>query len=131
MPARNGLFSMAQYSDTLFKNTNLESAGSGGTFFADCDLRHAIGLSEGIHHAPSTVGIDTIFQSRVTIFPTISFAKPEVPKNLIEAIPAPSAIRGSFLHASSHIPQKINNYPKNITAKTTTFALKFGKYQEK
>ncbi len=74
------------FSDTLFKNTNLENASLGGTIFSDCDLGHALGLSEVIHHAPSTVGIDTIFQSRGNI-PDHFLRQAGVPKNLIETIP--------------------------------------------
>lgn len=33
------------------------------TVFADCDLRGVVGLEEIVHHAPSTIGIDTILRS--------------------------------------------------------------------
>ncbi|MFH0785711.1 MAG: toll/interleukin-1 receptor domain-containing protein [Pseudomonadota bacterium] len=72
------------FSDTFFKNTNFQTANLGGTIFSDCDLSHAIGLSEVIHHAPSTIGIDTIFQSQGNI-PDRFLRQAGVPKNLIEA----------------------------------------------
>lgn len=118
------------FSDTLCKNTSLESAGLGGTIFSDCDLRHAIGLSEGIHHAPSTVGIDTIFQSRGNI-PDHFLRQTGVPKNLIEAIPA--LIGNPWEYSSCLISYSAKNQQlsQSITAKTPTFALKFRKYEEK
>jgi uncharacterized protein YjbI with pentapeptide repeats len=75
------------FSDTNFRNTNFSSAGLGGTIFSDCDLSQAIGLSEVIHHGPSTLGVDTIFQSCGNI-PDHFLRQAGVPNNLIEAIPA-------------------------------------------
>lgn len=72
------------FSDTFFKNTNFQNANLGGTIFSDCDLSLAIGLSEVIHHAPSSIGIDTIFQSRGNISNRF-LRQAGVPKNLIEA----------------------------------------------
>jgi uncharacterized protein YjbI with pentapeptide repeats len=74
------------FSDTNFRNTNFSSAGLGGTIFSDCDLSQAIGLSEVIHHGPSTLGVDTIFQSCGNI-PDHFLRQAGVPNNLIEAIP--------------------------------------------
>lgn len=92
------------FSDTLFKNTNFEGASLGGTIFSDCDLSHAIGLSEVIHHAPSTIGIDTIFQSRGNI-PDHFLRQAGVPKNLIDASPSlignPSEYYACFISHSS------------------------------
>ncbi len=75
------------FSDTFFKNTNFENANFGGTIFSDCDLSQTIGLSEAIHHAPSTVGIDTLFQSRGNI-PESFLEQTGTPKNLIDALPS-------------------------------------------
>jgi uncharacterized protein YjbI with pentapeptide repeats len=75
------------FSDTLCKNTEFANSSLGGTIFSDCDLSQAIGLSEVIHHAPSTIGIDTLFQSRGTI-PALFLTQAGVPRKLIEAIPS-------------------------------------------
>jgi uncharacterized protein YjbI with pentapeptide repeats len=92
------------FSDTYFRNTNFASAGLGGTIFSDCDLSQVIGLSEVIHHGPSTIGVDTIFQSRGNI-PDHFLRQAGVPNNLIEAIPTlrgnPSEYYSCFISYSA------------------------------
>ncbi len=92
------------FSGTFFRNTNFASAGLGGTIFSDCDLSQVIGLSEVIHHGPSTMGVDTIFQSRGNI-PDHFLRQAGVPNNLIEAIPTlrgnPSEYYSCFISYSA------------------------------
>ncbi len=73
------------FSDTLLQNTDFSNAGLGGTIFSDCDLSLAIGLSEVVHHAPSTLGVDTLFQSRGTL-PASFLRQAGVPQTLISAM---------------------------------------------
>lgn len=49
---------------TLLGNANMTKAIIGWTVFADNDLERVIGLDDIDHHGPSTIGIDTIYQSK-------------------------------------------------------------------
>ncbi|MBU1565261.1 MAG: toll/interleukin-1 receptor domain-containing protein [Proteobacteria bacterium] len=105
------------FSDTLLRNTNFQGAGLGGTIFSDCDLSHAIGLSEVIHHAPSTIGIDTLFQSGGNI-PDHFLRHAGVPQNLIEASPSlignPSEYFSCFISYSSKNEDFADRFKKDL-----------------
>lgn len=46
-----------------FDSSILHQATAGGTLFANCDLRMAIGLETIVHTAPSTISLDTLARS--------------------------------------------------------------------
>jgi TIR domain/Pentapeptide repeats (8 copies) len=53
----------ASISGAILKDTNLKEAGVGRTTFGDNDLSLVNGLDTVEHHAPSTIGIDTLYKS--------------------------------------------------------------------
>jgi hypothetical protein len=53
----------ASISGAILEDTNLKEAGVGRTTFGDNDLSLVNGLDTVEHHAPSTIGIDTLYKS--------------------------------------------------------------------
>jgi hypothetical protein len=53
----------ANLSDSMLTGTNFSNAELGWTKFGNVDLSLTTGLAEAKHTAPSTIGIDTVFQS--------------------------------------------------------------------
>jgi uncharacterized protein YjbI with pentapeptide repeats len=49
---------------TLLAEANMAGAITGWTVFGDNDLETVVGLDDIDHHGPSTIGIDTIYQSK-------------------------------------------------------------------
>lgn len=49
---------------TLLAGANMAGAITGWTVFGDNDLETVVGLGDIDHHGPSTIGIDTIYQSK-------------------------------------------------------------------
>ncbi len=62
---------------------DLTEASAGTTILADIDLSAVSGLETVVHHAPSTIGIDTIYKSRGKI-PEVFLRGCGVPENFIE-----------------------------------------------
>jgi hypothetical protein len=84
--------SRAKLIGTTFRGGNLRGTNFAGaellnTVFAEVDLSQAIGLDECKHHAPSTIGADTIFASRGNI-PRGFLRSAGVPGVLIEQMKA-------------------------------------------
>jgi uncharacterized protein YjbI with pentapeptide repeats len=63
-------------------DADLSGAHLSNTSFCDVDLRHVKGLEAVVHHAPSTIGIDTIYRSEGKI-PELFLRGAGVPKQFI------------------------------------------------
>jgi hypothetical protein len=73
----------ADLSEAKLDRANLTGALIVNTIFANVDLRGAIGLETVIHKGPSSIGIDTIYQSKGAIH--LAFLRGAgVPENFIE-----------------------------------------------
>ena len=70
---------------TVLTRTNLKNAAVGFTRFGHVDLSRAKGLETVYHYGPSTVGIDTIIQSRGEI-PEVFLRGAGVPENFIRQL---------------------------------------------
>ncbi|MCB2228979.1 MAG: toll/interleukin-1 receptor domain-containing protein [Desulfarculaceae bacterium] len=77
----------ANFSRANVKGANLSDAEVGWTVFANLDLSKAIGLEYVKHEGPSTIGIDTIYQSKGDI-PESFLRGCGVPEDLIKLIPS-------------------------------------------
>jgi hypothetical protein len=53
----------AFFSGAILRGATLNKAGVGGTTFSDIDLGSVEGLDTVVHSSPSTIGIDTLYQS--------------------------------------------------------------------
>jgi hypothetical protein len=60
----NVQFDMATLFSTKLRGAKLKNATFAYTRFADCDLSEVQGLDLTIHEGPSTIGIDTIYESK-------------------------------------------------------------------
>ncbi len=69
------------------KKARFDGAEVGATVFEDNDFREVTGLESVTHRAPSTIGTDTLYNSRGEI-PGAFLRGAGVPENLIEQIPA-------------------------------------------
>jgi hypothetical protein len=79
--------SRADLSDAAFTEVILENTMCSGTIFADLDLSTAKRLDTVHHNSPSSIGIDTLFQSKGMI-PEIFLRGCGVPQTLIKALPS-------------------------------------------
>jgi hypothetical protein len=70
-------------SEANLDRTDLTGATVGGTTFANVDLSKVKGLDTVAHHGPSSIGIDTIYQSKGKI-PHVFLRGCGVPENFIE-----------------------------------------------
>lgn len=57
----------ADFTGANLKNADLTDCWIGGTIFGDVDLSSVLGLATIDHHAPSVVGIDTVYKSKGNI----------------------------------------------------------------
>jgi uncharacterized protein YjbI with pentapeptide repeats len=69
------------------RGADLRGASLSKSRFADCDLSTAKGLETVTHLGPSTIGIDTLFQSKGTI-PEVFLRGAGVPEDFIIQIPS-------------------------------------------
>ncbi len=76
----------ANFSNADLKGANFSKAEIGWTTFAGVNLSEVKGLDAVKHHAPSSIGIDTIYLSQGKI-PEIFLRRAGVPRALIEYIP--------------------------------------------
>ncbi|MFZ1008588.1 MAG: toll/interleukin-1 receptor domain-containing protein [Candidatus Sulfotelmatobacter sp.] len=86
---------MADLSNATLGAADMRGARMGYTIFAGSDLRTTKGLDLVQHDAPSSIGIDTIYQSQGQI-PPVFLRGCGVPENFIEYMPslvAPGAIQ--------------------------------------
>src|SRR5260370_26237120 len=55
---------MADLTGADLRGADFSNVGVGGTIFGDIDMSQVRGLLSVQHHGPSTIGIDTIYNSR-------------------------------------------------------------------
>jgi hypothetical protein len=63
----NAILTGADLTRAILAYADFERADAGYTMFADCDLSQAKGLDLVTHRGPSTIGLDTIYQSKAKI----------------------------------------------------------------
>jgi len=75
-------FAGSSFEGTRLVRADFERAVFGGTVFGNVDLSGARNLGSAVHHAPSTIGIDTIYESKGKI-PEGFLRGAGVPENFI------------------------------------------------
>lgn len=80
-------FYYAIFANCLVENANFEAARFGETTFAKLDLARAIGLAYARHDAPSSLGLDTLYESRGEI-PEAFLRGCGTPEAMIEYVPS-------------------------------------------
>ncbi len=80
------LFIKTNFTDSKLSNANFNCSIIGWTIFANTDLSTAIGLNSIRHKGPSSLGIDTIYQSKGNI-PEVFLRGCGLPDKFIEYIP--------------------------------------------
>ncbi len=78
----DSILNAANFREAIVKRTNFSGARIGWTVFGSNDLSEAIGLESVVHSAPSTIGIDTVYQSKGKI-PKAFLRGAGVPENFI------------------------------------------------
>lgn len=77
----------ANLSHAILIGADFTNAGLGHTTFADNDLSEVKGLEAAIHHAPSSIGVDTLYKSAGKI-PEVFLRGCGVPDDFITFIPS-------------------------------------------
>ncbi len=83
----NTTFNGVYLSNVILSGANLSNAIILSAFFGAVDLSTVKGLETVKHHAPSTIGFDTIIRSQGKI-PEIFLRNAGIPDSIIEAIPS-------------------------------------------
>ncbi|MGO9229962.1 MAG: toll/interleukin-1 receptor domain-containing protein [Bryobacteraceae bacterium] len=105
---------------TLFLGTNLacatfDRARMGAVLIADVDLSSVSGLETVMHHAPSTIGIDTIYRSQGKI-PDTFLRGAGVPENLIAYMKSLTGAAFDFYSCFISYSTKDQNFAERLHA---------------